>query len=300
MTLTLISYNTQYCTGLDGITDPKRIAREIGHGDIIALQEIDRHWARTDHADQAEALSAALPDRYWVFGAGYDMDASTALDGRVINRRRQFGNMILSRWPILMSRNHLLPKLHLSGPMSLQRSALETVIETPIGPLRIFSVHLAHAAASERRLQIKRLLEVVDQGRRDGGAWSGAHINPGWADDGPTVAIPRATVLLGDFNLVPSSKEYEMLAGEVDPVFGPLTQEDQFADTWQLAGTGPGTTFEDQHGARRLDFAFCSSDLRASIASVSVITDASGSDHLPVQMRITDIGQVVPGCFGRP
>ena len=147
MTLRTISYNTQYCTGLDKVMDPARIATEVAHGDIIALQEVERHWNRTGDVDQVAALGEALPDRYWVYGAGYDTDASTVIDGRVQNRRRQFGNMILSRWPILMSRNHILPKLNLVGPMSLQRSALEAVIDTPIGALRVFSVHLAHAAA---------------------------------------------------------------------------------------------------------------------------------------------------------
>lgn len=292
--LRLIGYNTQYCTGHDGVTDPARIAREIAAGDIVALQEIDRFWARTGHLDQAEALAAALPDRYWVYGAGYDMDASRVEAGRVENRRRQFGNMILSRWPILMARNHLLPKLHLSGPMSLQRSALEAVIETPLGALRIFSIHLAHAAAPERRLQILRLLEILEAGGRDGGACSGRDLPKGWSEGAPALAaalapapaMPPATVMLGDFNMLPASPEHALIAGESDPIFGPLEREDGLIDAWQSVGAGPGHTFEDANGARRLDYAFCSAALRSRLGEMRVLTDATGSDHLPVALTL--------------
>ena len=287
MTLRVISYNTQFCTGLDQVTDPARIAAEIGHGDIIGLQEIERHWSRTGDVDQAEAIGAALPDRYWVYGAGYDMDASRVVDGRVENRRRQFGNMILSRWPVLMSRNHLLPKLNLRGPMSLQRSALEAVIATPLGTVRVFSVHLAHAAASERRLQIARLMEIVADGRRDGGAWSGRDIPAGWRDDGPPVAVPLATLLLGDFNAVPGSPEHAMIVGETDPQFGSLALADGVVDAWMLAGEGgvdaPGATFGTAQGARRIDYIFCTADLAERLRAVRVLTEAVGSDHRPVE-----------------
>ena len=71
----------------------------------------------------------ALPDHHWVYGANLDMDASYRdAAGRLVNRRRQFGTMILSRLPIVSSRNHLLPKYGTLTQHSIQQGALEAVI----------------------------------------------------------------------------------------------------------------------------------------------------------------------------
>ena len=79
-----------------------RTAEEIGGADIIALQEVDRHWERTDFADQPAQIGALLPDFHWIYGPPLDVDASSpSVSGKIHNRRRQFGDMLLSRWPIL-------------------------------------------------------------------------------------------------------------------------------------------------------------------------------------------------------
>ena len=232
-----VSYNTQYCTGLDGRTDLDRIAADIASADVMALQEIDRHWQRTGHVDQADGLAERFPDYHWAYGPGVDVDASyREPGGRLVNRRRQFGNMVLARWPILMVRNHLLPKLHLRNPLSLQRSALETVVALPDGPCRVVSVHLAHAATSERLLQIERLLEILEAAPRDGGAWSGIDYDARWALDAPPHPQPSRSIVMGDFNCEPNSDEYALLCGPVDPAFGPLSTCDGLTDAWVVPG----------------------------------------------------------------
>ena len=35
--ITFVTYNTQFCTGLDGRTDVNRIVDEIGEADVICL-----------------------------------------------------------------------------------------------------------------------------------------------------------------------------------------------------------------------------------------------------------------------
>ena len=131
------SYNIQYGTGKDGRVDLQRIAGEIGDADVIALQEVDRFWERSGHRDQPAELARLFPGHHWVYGAGLDLDAGLGdEDARISGRRRQFGNMLLARSPILSARNHLLPKLGLVEPLSLQRSALEGVIDTASGPIR--------------------------------------------------------------------------------------------------------------------------------------------------------------------
>jgi endonuclease/exonuclease/phosphatase family metal-dependent hydrolase len=104
----LVSYNIQYGLGKDGHHDLGRIAEAVADADIIALQEVERFWRRSGMVDQPAEIAGLLPDLHWVYGANLDMDASeTDADGQPVHRRRQFGNMILSRLPIISSRNHL-------------------------------------------------------------------------------------------------------------------------------------------------------------------------------------------------
>ena len=142
----LVSYNIQYGFGIDGRYDLERIARVVADADIIALQEVERFWKRTDEDDQPEILSRLLPDHYWVYGPAFDMDASHRDgDGRIVNRRRQFGTMLLSRLPIAWSRLHLLPMRRTVAPLNTQNAALECLIRTPCGPIRfLFAASRPH------------------------------------------------------------------------------------------------------------------------------------------------------------
>ena len=150
----LVSYNIQYGFGADGRYDLERAASVVAGADIIALQEVERHWQRTNDDDQPEMLGRLLPDHYWVYGPAFDMDASTRRDGRVVNRRRQFGTMFLSRLPIVWSRLHLLPMRRMTARLNTQNPALECMVRTPAGPIRFFSLHLAHIDAAERLEQL--------------------------------------------------------------------------------------------------------------------------------------------------
>jgi len=47
----LVTYNIQYGLGKDGRYDLARIADEVGNADIIALQEVERHWQRSGTVD---------------------------------------------------------------------------------------------------------------------------------------------------------------------------------------------------------------------------------------------------------
>ncbi len=60
-----LSYNIQYAKGKDDRVDIGRILEEVKGADIIALQELDRFWARTDFADQVEQITTAMPDHFW-------------------------------------------------------------------------------------------------------------------------------------------------------------------------------------------------------------------------------------------
>jgi len=211
----LVSYNIQYGFGGDGRYDLARAARVVAGADIIALQEVERHWRRTNLDDQPEILSRLLPDYHWVYGPAFDMDASESRDGRVVNRRRQFGTMVLSKLPIVWSRLHALPMRRTVRPLNTRNAALECMIRTLAGPVRVFSLHLAHIAAEERLEQIDYLLDEHRRAVSEGGPWSGADDEPSreWTHGEPEPENPLAAIWMGDFNMEPGSAEYRRIVG---------------------------------------------------------------------------------------
>lgn len=283
------SYNIQYGRGRDGVFDLKRIASAIAGADVIALQEVERYWQRSGMCDQVEELAELLGDYHWVYGAGVDVDASHRdANGRIQNRRRQFGNMLLSREPILSSRNHLLPKYASLGPMSIQRSALEGVVETGRGMLRVYSVHLTHLSAQTRMPQVESLLGIHRRAPIEGAALSGSEHVEDWTREGMPPALPDDAILMGDFNLEPDSEEYTRIAGPVSPYGGRITNPRGFVDAWVAAGNGEleGTTADIDGRPVRIDYCFVSARLRDAITAARIDTQAAGSDHQPIWVEI--------------
>ena len=107
------TYNIHYGVGADGKYDITRIADAVAEADIICIQETVRGWPENGYADQTAEIGRRL-NRYFRFHGPMEADASTVdADGRITNRRRSFGNAIVSRWPILWSRGVMLPKMRL-------------------------------------------------------------------------------------------------------------------------------------------------------------------------------------------
>ncbi len=285
----LVSYNIQYGRGRDGVFDLERIASEVAGADVIALQEVERFWQRSGMRDQPEKIAELLGEYYWVYGAGVDLDASIrGDDGLLRNRRRQFGNMLLSRRPIQSSRNHLLPKYASLGPMSIQRSALEGMIETRVGFVRFYSVHLTHVSAETRTPQVQALLDVHRRAPVEGAALAGTNVKEEWILDGIPPHLPRVAIFMGDFNMEPDSGEYVLLAGPVSPYGGRVTNPEGFVDAWVAAGNGErdGVTAEIDGRPVRLDYCFVSAPLREHITDARIDAEAEGSDHQPLWVEI--------------
>ncbi len=283
----LVTYNIQYGTGKDGAADLGRIASEIASADVIAMQEVDRFWSRSNMTDQVKEITERFSDYHWIYGPGVDLNASVRdADGRVSNRRRQFGNLLLSKFPILASRNHLLPKMSFHTQLSIQRSMLDCVIACPRGHVRIASLHLAHAAPPERIAQVERIRQLQAEAGRDGGVLSGTHEN--WQEDDAFPAWPKESVLLGDFNMTPDEPAYAALAGPMDPKYGRITEIDGYLDAWILSGGDPdaGHTKFEETGNRRIDYAFVSPYLADRVRAVRVDGAAQGSDHQPLWLEI--------------
>ena len=192
----------------------------MGDADIIGLQEVERFWKHSGMCDQPDILGGHLKEFYWVYGPAFDVDASERRDdGTVLNRRRQFGPMVLSRWPIRSSRLIVFPKLGTVDRLNMNTGALECVVDTPSGPLRVYSAHL-FLSSRERLMQIDRLLEFHRNAQTSGGAWTGnaALVDPiearhmadlDWSNGEAAPSMPKETIVMGDFNSEPGERRIQ-------------------------------------------------------------------------------------------
>lgn len=298
----IVSFNMQYSLGADGRYDLPRSLQAVADADIICLQEVDRHWRRSGMADQPALIAAELADRYWVYGCQFDTDASAANGhGQIINRRRQFGQMTLSRWPIVASRTHIFPKLDSGARLNHVTGALETVIATPHGPLRIFNTHLSDVAAVERMLQIGHLMSLLrntpDEGPiRNGTEGDGEH----WESAAPPPPMPHQALLLGDFNAEPNSSEYaQLLRGtQISDTLSQLQRSSHhtFVDAWVASGNDPfdGVTYRmnPDQGAywdQRLDYCFLPAPMAGCLKNAWIDAETDASDHQPIWVELHGI-----------
>ena len=157
----LITWNIQCGKGCDGVTDLARIvavAKEIADADVFCFQEVSDNFSKLDGgADQSAQLAALLPDHRPVFRPG---DRN---DRRATGGLHRFGNMTLSRLPVLQIANHLLPWPGAGGARSMRRHALEVTVQAAFGPLRIVNTHLEYHSAAQREAQIARLLDLQQE-----------------------------------------------------------------------------------------------------------------------------------------
>ncbi len=96
--------------------------------------------------------------------------------------------------------------------------ALEGVVETGAGPVRVYSLHLSHLTSRERIAQINTLLDIHRRALLGGGAWCGNGTSSGrdWTAGEPMPPMPGDAILLGDFNCEPTGPAYELLVGPWD------------------------------------------------------------------------------------
>lgn len=141
-TLRVATYNIHRCRGLDGRTRPQRIAAVLRtiDADVVALQEVV--GAGPHGGGHAEELGAML-------GMGWVMSPARELRGH------QFGNAVLSRFPIMHHSEHDL-SWKTCEPRRMQRVDVAVHGCT----LHLYNVHLG-TAILERRHQALRLASMV-------------------------------------------------------------------------------------------------------------------------------------------
>ena len=140
--LRIATYNIHRCRGLDGRTRPERIVGVLKavDADVVALQEVV--GAGPHGGGQAEELGAAL-------GMGWIMSSARLLRGH------QFGNMVLSRYPITQHVEH-----DLSWKTCEARRLQRVDVSVDGSTLHVYNVHLG-TALLERRHQAARLASIV-------------------------------------------------------------------------------------------------------------------------------------------
>lgn len=144
MDLTLASYNIHSGIGTDSKFDLHRIADVIRetNADVIALQEVGDFAGRTASEAHPEDLAALL---------GMHM----AYGPNVVREGRRYGNAILSRLPIIKTKNY-----DISVEQKEPRGALRADLDAGGGGLlHVFNVHLG-LSTKERRRQEALLLSA--------------------------------------------------------------------------------------------------------------------------------------------
>jgi endonuclease/exonuclease/phosphatase family metal-dependent hydrolase len=282
----LLSWNIQWCRGVDGRVDPERIVRVVRElaldADVVCLQEVARGFdtlAGSAGEDQFERLAACFPGWAAVEGVAVDVPHP---DAPLSGQRRQFGNLLLSRLPLRQVARHLLPWPADADHADMPRMAIEAVVETPadsgLGDLRITTTHLGYYSAAQRLAQVDGLRALHAQ------ACGHQRVRPARADvsNGPFHwrARPSAGVVCGDFNCEPGSPGHARMLAPFDD------GAPAFRDAWTVANPGREHDptvglFDTVQWPRRFacDFVFVSDDLAPRVRAVQVDATSDASDH---------------------
>jgi len=256
------------------------VAREFD-ADVLCLQEVAiNHPGLPGGApmDQVAWLGGLFLGCEAIYGVGSDLP-----DGQ--GGRRQFGNLILSRLPVLQAFRHLLPWPADPAVPSMPRAAVEAAIEAPAfpgGALRVITTHLEYYSAIQRAAQIAALREICDAGWRHA-----TQPRSNEETDPPFAVLPRGEgcVLCGDFNSPAGAPEHAPLQR---PGEAPALR-----NAWEIAHpvAPPAPTF-GVHDRRYIDepacydFFWVGENIAGRVADVRVDGATDASDHQPLLLEI--------------
>jgi endonuclease/exonuclease/phosphatase family metal-dependent hydrolase len=196
--------------------------------DIVALQEVDVHWAeRSNFVDQASALGKTL--RMQVrFARIYQVAGAQAQDPP-----REFGVALLSRFPIVDWSNQTITRLSTQETNSQPAPMpgfLEAKLDVRGTAVRVFNTHLDYRADPRvRQQQVADMLVYIGD-----------------------ASVP--TLLFGDLNAPPD-------APEVRPLL------ERLHDVWTVAD-GPGLTYPADLPEKRIDYVLISKHFRVRAATI--------------------------------
>ncbi|MEH6457786.1 MAG: endonuclease/exonuclease/phosphatase family protein [Cocleimonas sp.] len=277
------SWNIQNGLGIDGQVSLERIAqtlKETIDPDVICLQEVSRNMPLADGstADQVERLSELFPGYEFVFGAAID----TYLPA--LEQRGQFGNMILSRYPIKTVFHHPLPQPSDAGAKKhMARQLIEITVEKGSSSFRVMTTHLEFHSIIQRSAQSNYIMDVQKQVEA---LQSFSHPVD---QTGPYKPLNRPThcILCGDFNFEPYSVQYRTLTN-------PNHLRDPFNDAWLLLHPDQGHAatcgiYDHEQWPEKShcrDFFFITDSLKGSLKEIICDQTSQASDHQPISISL--------------
>ena len=203
--------------------------------DVVALQEVDVHWAeRSSFVDQASALGETLGMQVR-FARIYQLAGARPQDPP-----REFGVALLSRFPILEWSNHIITRLSTQEQTPQPAPApgfLEARLDIRGTAVRVFDTHLDYRADPRvRQQQVTDMLAYISD-------------------------ASAPTLLFGDLNAPPD-------APEIQPLL------ERLQDAWP-ASAGPGLTDPADVPQKRIDYVLVSKHfrVRSAIVPVTVASD---------------------------
>ena len=265
----LLSWNVQWCRGMDERVDPQRIAREakrLADPDVFCLQEIAVNFpemAGSAGEDQVAALRKAFAGYEAVYAPGVDIPGKSG--------RRQFGNLILTRLPIGRVMRHQLPWPAAPDVRTMPRAAAEVTVQAPFGPIRVTTTHLEYYSARHREAQIQRLADLHTEARVE-------HARVDEPGSYESFERARSAIVCGDFNLKPDDPHHRKM------------MDAGFEDAWQVLNPGrprqPTFHLHDDEPEYCCDYVFLTPDLVPRLKSIRIDADTQASDHQPVIVEL--------------
>ncbi|MBR0850702.1 endonuclease/exonuclease/phosphatase family protein [Bradyrhizobium diazoefficiens] len=276
----LLTWNIQCGKGCDGVTDLARIVRiatETCDADVFCFQEVSANFPRHDGGgDQGAELAALLPGYFPVFRPAIEtVDQAGGL--------HRFGNMTLSRLPVVQINNHILPWPGAGAGRSMRRHALEVTVQTSFGAVRTVNAHLEYYSVAQRDAQIARLLDLQQDA-------STSPKLPTRQPDEPyeSQTVAGSSLMCGDFNFDVSDPQHALIDRSGRPGLN-------YRDAWTVVHAGlkrsPTCGIYDHvqwtEGADCRDFIFASEDLLGRITRIEVNGKTDASDHQPVFIELS-------------
>ncbi len=248
----LISYNIEYCEGMEGIWykylyiwkiffPPKNLDQQIIaalkklHPDILTLIEVDTGSFRSRGEDEVRKIEIGLGMHSFVEKVKYPLHGWLKLFHYVPILNKQ-ANAIVSGYPIKKVKYHIFHE-------GTKRMVIEATINCP-KPVTLLAAHLA-LGKKTRTLQIKELIKMVNN-------------------------IKNPVILMGDFNTFNGEQEMK-----------DLMQKTHLKDRISLDKESLPFTEPTWHPKKRLDYILTSPQLNVDKYSV---LHYPFSDHLPLMI----------------
>lgn len=223
-TVRVLQFNIHFGVSRNGGVDLGRLAAEIraARPDLVSLNEVDDGTRRSLRADEASYLAGAT-GLHAVFGPNLPWQGGL------------FGNAILTRFPVLDSRNLRLPVAAGLEP----RGLLTATVRLGGRTVSFASTHLSDGPEG-RTSRIEQAQAVADLLRQ--------------ASD--------PTILAGDLNAQPGSRPVRILRQEL-------------LDAQEEGGTGGGETIPETSPRSRFDYVLHDNALAVIPGSTRVLPSAS-------------------------